>query len=943
MIPAPNARISLILAITFTAAALVLPSSARAAAGAPQTCTVGTTCVIGEYLYDDTYTPITTVDICSLTAKEPDGDPYITAQNMPPATDGWYSHSFTAPATTGYYRAEVCCSPDGEEMCLDKSFQVTESSTAPSTEDIAAEVWDYSGRTLDNFGTLVTDIWGGTTRTLSSFGTLVSSIWSNDSRTLTSSGVDTSSLATKTDLKVATQSASLGDLGAIKATVNENRLLLEQLVNKPIIENFIEEDATADLETKLKDTKTVSSQLYANNQYIASKASLLVSRWYGLSEKQILDSVMELSNLLGEESDSASDNSIFGQIAWLKKSWDWEVADSAYSQAKTIANSLNSVQHQLGSYGNTKLAYSEIRNLASSTSSFSKIVGAIGDASSKKTLFGKLNEVEDLAQVLDSRSQEADKVLAAWKDNSKKKNLASVISDLVKRVLAINRVPKAKNIFAAIDKSKSQETQLKNQVLGAKAVVAANKLLLARGSGKPLTNTWLEEGSVVFKSLVTNPSRLITQDVPLKYYLPPEVTKESIISTSDGLEVKYDTEKGQYYVEGTFKLSAGESMTLSVTVDEGIWEITDDQLASLHTQAEELAKPLEKTSYFAQGVTLKSDIDASLDKAKGLRDAAVTPEQKIRAYREANIELNSAKEKIDKLKELATQAGATGTLFGFVGGAQTLAVWGLIIIMSAGFVFLALYMRALGVNKAIKEKSTEVKKGKGKPTAGIIPEVKKRKFQFGKLVQVVLPLLIVSAVSATASALIARKVILASVEKQQAAVSQPQVLAESTTPTPTPSEETAVGGEDIVKIVVPKGGTVNIRKGPSTSDEILLRLETSQDVTRIGDEGEWVNVVFDNPTALESITEGWVNKKYVEEPQPEISTNDAEVSGSVIIGDTPTGWLRVRSSANTGSEEVAKVNPGESFNLVDSSNGWFQIELPDGVTGWVSGQYASVE
>ena len=934
MLPAPNARISLILAITFSAAALALPSSVRAAAGAPQICTVGTTCVIGEYLYDDNYIPITTADICTINAKDPDEVDYIIDEDMPPSAegDGFYFHEFTAPATEGYYRAEVCCAPDGETLCLDKSFEVRSDASSLTDNSIATAVWGYSGRTLSGFGTLVSDIWSSSTRTLSSFGDLVSSIWSNSSAT---------NLATKSDVKQSTESANLT---AIKTSVDESRLLLEQLVNKPIIQNFIEEE-TVDLSTKLKDTKTIASQLYANNQYIASKASLIASRWYGLSDKQLIEAVDELSSLLGEEGDSSSNNSVFGQVNWLKKSWDWDTLDSLQTQTKSIAGSIDSVSRQLGSYGKTKTAYTEIRNLATKTSVLSKMVGATGDGSSARTVFGKLREVEDLAQVLNSRSQEADKVLAGWKDNSKKKNISTLIGDLVKKVLAINRVPKARSVFASIDKSKSPETQLKNQVLVAKAVITANELLLARGSGRPLASTWLEEGSIVFKSLVTNPSRLISQDVPLKYYLPPEVTKESIVSTSEGLTVEYDAEKGQYYVEGSYKLGPGESLTLSVTVDDGLWDITDDELASLHKQAEELARPLEKTSFFAQGVTLKSDIDASLDKAKGLRDAAVTPEQKIRAYREANIEINSAQEKLDKLQELVTQAGATGTLFGFVGGAQTLAVWGLIIIMAAGFVFLALYMRTLGVNSTAKEK---IQKGKGKKngkTNGEMFEAPKKKRRWGRVIQIALPLIIVAVVSGTISALIARSVILSSIEKQEEASSAiPEVLSQDTEAAPAPEEDLGLGGEDVVRVVVPQGGTVNIRTGPSLSDEIIMRLETSQEVTRIGEDAEWVNIAIETSDPLENATEGWVNKKFVEEPLVEEPLLDESSEPKTLtVKDTPTGFLRVRSTPSTQGEELGKVNPGETFSVMDSSSGWFQIEMPDGVVGWVSGTYASVE
>lgn len=62
--------------------------------------------------------------------------------------------------------------------------------------------------------------------------------------------------------------------------------------------------------------------------------------------------------------------------------------------------------------------------------------------------------------------------------------------------------------------------------------------------------------------------------------------------------------------------------------------------------------------------------------------------------------------------------------------------------------------------------------------------------------------------------------------------------------------------------------------------------------------------------------------------------------GTVTIQDTPTGWLRVRAEATVNSEEVAKVNPGEEYKLLDEENGWYQIELDDGKEGWISGTYA---
>lgn len=74
-------------------------------------------------------------------------------------------------------------------------------------------------------------------------------------------------------------------------------------------------------------------------------------------------------------------------------------------------------------------------------------------------------------------------------------------------------------------------------------------------------------------------------------------------------------------------------------------------------------------------------------------------------------------------------------------------------------------------------------------------------------------------------------------------------------------------------------------------------------------------------------------------PTPKSSTSSS-TGKSVKILTTPTGWLRVRSEPSVNSNEVGRVNPGESYDLLDEDNGWLQIELRDGKKGWIAGQYA---
>lgn len=59
-----------------------------------------------------------------------------------------------------------------------------------------------------------------------------------------------------------------------------------------------------------------------------------------------------------------------------------------------------------------------------------------------------------------------------------------------------------------------------------------------------------------------------------------------------------------------------------------------------------------------------------------------------------------------------------------------------------------------------------------------------------------------------------------------------------------------------------------------------------------------------------------------------------------LILQTGTGFLRVRDTNSLGGKEVAKVTPGEKYVLLDEQTGWFKVELENGISGWISSQYA---
>ena len=71
-----------------------------------------------------------------------------------------------------------------------------------------------------------------------------------------------------------------------------------------------------------------------------------------------------------------------------------------------------------------------------------------------------------------------------------------------------------------------------------------------------------------------------------------------------------------------------------------------------------------------------------------------------------------------------------------------------------------------------------------------------------------------------------------------------------------------------------------------------------------------------------------------------LSLTEGKQTGTIL--PTGVGWLRVRKTPSLGGEELAKVNVGETFSVLEIQANWVKIKLTDGKTGWVSDTYIKV-
>jgi len=77
-------------------------------------------------------------------------------------------------------------------------------------------------------------------------------------------------------------------------------------------------------------------------------------------------------------------------------------------------------------------------------------------------------------------------------------------------------------------------------------------------------------------------------------------------------------------------------------------------------------------------------------------------------------------------------------------------------------------------------------------------------------------------------------------------------------------------------------------------------------------------------------------------PKSSPSTSSEDPDRPFVEIDSPdVGWVRVREEPEIGPDnELAKVDHGEKFPLLDTQSGWYQIEYASGKEGWISGKYA---
>jgi excisionase family DNA binding protein len=311
-----------------------------------------------------------------------------------------------------------------------------------------------------------------------------------------------------------------------------------------------------DFNLKLQDSQRKSYELYADAQVLASSTQRLLGQSRTLTAVELNESISGMLQLLGSVSDLPDQKTIFAEINWLDEAWSLPAVETLRRSASQVSFILSSLsQKSLGAFTKPQLA--DLNDLVVQTEILQTLVGSSSDASTDETLYGSIKGVEFLAQSLDAKSKEIDKILESW-DSYTIPEKENTIKSILSETLSINILPK-------IDEAVFS-TGLTNTLLSAKGVLEANKIHLAQPSGQPVVASWLESDGIYFKVLIVNPTNIVSQEAVLKYYLPSDIKRENVSQVDEGLTLTLDSEKNQYFIQTNQPLGAGDAKTFGLKI-----------------------------------------------------------------------------------------------------------------------------------------------------------------------------------------------------------------------------------------------------------------------------------------------------------------------------------------------------------------------------------------
>ncbi|MBQ1452989.1 MAG: SH3 domain-containing protein, partial [Ruminococcus sp.] len=129
---------------------------------------------------------------------------------------------------------------------------------------------------------------------------------------------------------------------------------------------------------------------------------------------------------------------------------------------------------------------------------------------------------------------------------------------------------------------------------------------------------------------------------------------------------------------------------------------------------------------------------------------------------------------------------------------------------------------------------------------------------------------------------------------------------------------------------------VNLRSGAGTSYSVVTTMNENTKVTFI--DGKLVSSDWYKIKELETNKTGYVHKDYVKATSSSSSSSTSTEKGYVNVDG-----VNFRKGAGTSYDVIDTLDKNTTFTFVSTSekNGWYNIKLSDGTTGWIYKTYVT--
>ncbi len=290
-------------------------------------------------------------------------------------------------------------------LLLKNNIDASVSSRASHT---AADVWLESTRTLTDYATstIALAIWNNAQRTLTNYGNNITAadVWNVLSATLDTQDSIGKQLTDNVNATISSRAPSVTALSSITWT-DEKAGYLDTTIS-----SRASQSSANTIQTDIIYIRTKADSIYTDTQYINGKVDEIVTKWGSYSASDIVTDLDTVKTRIGTSTDIATNETLFGRTKFIQEKWDTQTGQIIYDIASSTLALVGDVQTELGYNGTSTTAYADIQLVKGWTDELEGYMGTPSDDSSAETLFGKIKDVREKLDQLDTLETKLDTI-----------------------------------------------------------------------------------------------------------------------------------------------------------------------------------------------------------------------------------------------------------------------------------------------------------------------------------------------------------------------------------------------------------------------------------------------------------------------------------------------------------------------------------------------------